>query len=134
MSTGAARIRVAVGVDESGRRLSREHFGDSHSFLIYDVDRDGRIEFVEARPNLARELEEAEHGDPRKFREVERILSDVDVFLAARMGPNYLRIRGSGRYPLVVGFASVEEALRILLDRLDEVLSGLEALRGPDRT
>jgi len=134
MSTGAARVRVAVGVDESGRCLNREHFGDSHSFLIYDVSRDRRIEFIEARPNLARELEEAEHGDPRKFREVERILSDVDVFLAARMGPNYLRIRRSSRYPLVVGFVSVEEALQILLDRLGEVLSGLETLRGSDQT
>ncbi|HDI86495.1 MAG TPA: dinitrogenase iron-molybdenum cofactor [Candidatus Korarchaeota archaeon] len=123
------RIRVALGVDETGERLSREHFGDSHAFLIYDVHRDGRVEFVERRPNSALDVEEREHGDPEKFRAVANLLSDVDVFLAARMGPNYLRIKGSGRYPMVIGFASVDEALRALLDRIDEVFSEVERLR-----
>ncbi len=123
------RIRVALGVDETEERLSREHFGDSDAFLLYDVYRDGRVEFVERRPNSVRDVEEREHGDSRKFRAVARLLSDVDVFLAARMGPNYLRIRRSGRYPMVIGFASVDEALRTLLDRIEEVFSEVERLR-----
>ncbi len=115
-------LRVAVGVDDDETKLSQEHFGDAKYYLIYEVEEDGSYRLVEKRVNTVREMEEREHGDPRKFKAVVELLSDVDVFLAGRTGPNFLRVRESRHYPIVVGRRTVEEALSILVCRLDEVL------------
>ncbi len=115
-------IRVAVGVDDDEAILSEEHFGDAKYYLIYEVEEDGSYRLVEKRLNKARDMEEKEHGDPRKFKAVSELLKDVDVFLAGRMGPNFLRVRESKHYPMVVGRKTVEEALSILVSRLDELL------------
>lgn len=122
-------IRVALGVDDDESRLSESHFGDSKLYLIYEVVEDGSYRLVERRLNRAREMEESEHGDPRKFRAVAKLLEDVDVFLAGRMGPNYLRLRESRFYPIVVGKKTVEEALEILVSRLDEVMDEVKRRR-----
>jgi len=123
-------IRVAVGVDDDETRLSEEHFGDAKYYLIYEVKEDGSYRLVEKRVNTVREMEEREHGDPRKFRAVVELLSDVDVFLAGRMGPNFLRVRESRHFPIVVGRKTVEEALSILVSRLDEVLEEVRRRKG----
>ncbi len=123
-------IRVAVGVDDDETVLSEEHFGDAKYYLIYEVEEDGTYRLVEKRPNRVRDMEEREHGDPRKFRAISKLLEDVDVFLAGRMGPNFLRVRESRHYPLVVGRKTVEEALSILVSRLDEVLEEVRRRKG----
>ncbi len=114
-------IRVAVGVDDDEGMLSDQHFGDSKYFLIYEIDEDGNYRLVEKRVNRVRDMEEREHGDPRKFEAISNLLNDVDVFLAGRMGPNFLRVMESRHYPLVVGRKTVREALEILVSRLDEI-------------
>ncbi len=120
------KIRVALGVDGDETRLSEEHFGDSKYYLIYEVNDDGSYKLVEKRFNKVREMEEREHGDPRKFKAIDYLLKDVDVFLAGRMGPNFLRVSKSRHYPMVVGRKTVKEALSILLGRLEEVMEEVE--------
>lgn len=98
------KIKVAAGTDD-GVNLTREHFGDAQQYHIYEVSRDGNYKLVEIRENTTLPLEEEDelHGDPRKFRAVEQLLRDVDIFLARAMGPNFLRVRDESPYiPFIV--------------------------------
>ncbi len=122
-------ITVALGVDDDDTKLSEEHFGDSRYYLIYEVREDGTYKLIEKRLNRVREMEEREHGDPRKFKAIDSLLEDVDVFLAGRMGPNFLRVSKSRHYPMVVGRKTVKEALSLLRRKLDEVMSEVERRR-----
>ncbi len=121
-------IKVALGVDDDAK-LSEEHFGDSKHYLIYEVREDGTYRLIEKRLNRVREMEEKEHGDPRKFKAIDDLLEDVDVFLAGRMGPNFLRVSKSRHYPMVVGRKTVKEALSILIDKLENVVVEVERRR-----
>ncbi|RLE95823.1 MAG: dinitrogenase iron-molybdenum cofactor [Thermoprotei archaeon] len=105
------KLRVAFGMDNE-EMLSSNHFGDSAFYSIYDIYEDGSYVFVEQRENLAKNVAEERHGDPRKFKAVVELLKDVDVLTAFRMGPNYLRIRdNSGKVPFITGTKKLSEAL-----------------------
>ncbi len=89
------------------------HFGDSPEFWIYELQGDKWV-LVEKRKNTTGEEEEHEehHGDPRKFQRVMDLLKDVDVLLAYRMGPNYLRIKEKTRKIVVfAGTRDLEKGL-----------------------
>ena len=113
------KLRVAFGLEDE-MTLTGEHFGDANFFRIYDVYEDGRVVFVDERPNSTPEEGEHEehHGDPRKFKAVIDTLSDCDVLAGFRMGPNFLRIRdNSDKLPYITGTQSLREAVaKILLD------------------
>ena len=111
-----------MGVNSRGE-LYDEHFGDSDFFLIYELREDGTISFLEKRKNRAKLVEEKGHGDPKKFRAIAELLRDVHVFVAGRMGPNYLRVKESGKIPMIVGRKTVEEALEELRFRASELVS-----------
>ncbi len=81
-------LLVAVGTRD-GRVLNEGHFGDSSIFLIYEI-RDGQARFIEDRSNIP--YEEQGHGDPGKARVMAGLLSDVDVLVARRFGPNVKRM------------------------------------------
>ncbi len=115
-------VRLALGVNSRGE-LYGEHFGDSDFFLIYELKEDGTLSFLEKRKNRAKLVEEREHGDPEKFKAVAELLKDVHVFVAGRMGPNYLRVREAGKIPLIVGRKTVEEALEEVRSRKSELIS-----------
>jgi len=105
------KLRVAFGMDDE-EMLSSNHLGDSAFYSIYDIYEDGSYVFVEHRENLAKNVVEAKHGDPRKFKAVVELLKDVDVLAAFRMGPNYLRIRdNSDKVPFITGTKKLNEAL-----------------------
>ncbi len=117
---------IAIGTVD-GKRLTKEHFGDSNIYAIYRVYRDGKIERIEDRHNTAKDVEERQHGDPKKFRAVLEILKDVDVLVAWAMGPNYVRIRDkSDKVPYILkGEArktmSVDDAVKEVVERFDEI-------------
>ncbi|WP_297071477.1 NifB/NifX family molybdenum-iron cluster-binding protein [Thermococcus sp.] len=85
-------LKVAFGM-ENDETLIDAHYGDSEFFAIYEICEDGSIKLLEKRLNKAKDFEEEEHGDLRKFKAVVSQLLDVDVLAAFRMGPNFLRIR-----------------------------------------
>ena len=130
MCVACEKLRVAVGTSRRGV-LSKTHFGDSRYFEIYEVTRKG-WRLLEVRENRAADLEEAGHGDPRKFAAVVGQLGDVDVAVAWVMGPNYLRVRdASGLVPYIVrgpGRKSlrVEDALGEVVERFGELCARVE--------
>ena len=105
-------LRVAVSVDEEGNVYSG-HFGDAPYFYIYECGMNG-CKLLEKRKNTV-ELEEEQHGDPRKFKQVYNLLSDTDVWCGFRMGPNYLRIVNETEIvPFLTGTRDLETALNRL--------------------
>ncbi len=116
-------LLIAIGVD--GEELYDGHFGDSPEFLILRCSFDG-CEPVERRKNTT-DIEEEEdhephHGNPRKFRAVLSLLSDTDVWVAFRMGPNYVRIvRESDKVPFLAGTRNLQEAIQKVRRKLLEL-------------
>jgi len=105
------KLRVAFGMCDNNL-LSDKHFGESEFYAIYDVYEDHHYEFIERRENNAKNVEEKEHGDPRKLKAVIQTLSDVDILAAFRMGPNYIQIKkNSNKVPFITGTRKLEEAL-----------------------
>ena len=113
-------MRVAVGMEDENK-LESGHYGDSKFFLIYEFE-NGALRFLERRDNKAAMMEEREHGDVNKFKAVISQLQDVDVLIAYRMGPNFVRIKKNTTKK--VFFAKTRElnvALERFINELDEL-------------
>ncbi|WP_148883576.1 NifB/NifX family molybdenum-iron cluster-binding protein [Thermococcus aciditolerans] len=111
-------LKVAFGM-ENDETLIDAHYGDSEFFAIYEVYENGSVKLLEKRHNRAKDFEEEDdgHGDPRKFKAVVSQLLDVDVLVAFRMGPNFLRIRDKTNK---VAFFTRTRDLKIALQRVVE--------------
>jgi len=109
-------LKVAFGM-ENDETLIDAHYGDSEFFLIYEVCENESIKLLDRRNNRAKDIEEEEHGDPRKFKAVISQLMDVDVLAAFRMGPNFLRIRNQSNK---VAFFTRTRDLKLALQRIVE--------------
>ncbi len=121
---GPMALRVAVATDD-GVNLTRSHFGDAKFYHIYELEPGKEPRLVEVRENRTRDLEEQGHGDPRKFRAVIQLLSDVDVFIAWVMGPNFVRVRDqSDKIPFLIRGPdkTIAGALREFLRKHPEML------------
>ncbi|MFA4647096.1 NifB/NifX family molybdenum-iron cluster-binding protein [Pyrococcus kukulkanii] len=114
-------LKVAFGMEDD-EKLIDAHYGDSNFFAIYDVCEDGRYRLLEKRINKAKEVEEEEHGDPKKFRAIVELLKDVDVLAAFRMGPNFLRIRDqSDKVAFFTRTRDLKVALQRVIENFDEL-------------
>ncbi len=109
-------LKVAFGMEDD-EHLIDAHYGDSEFFAIYEICENGSVKLLEKRHNKAKDFEEEEHGDPRKFRAVVGQLLDVDVLAAFRMGPNFLRIRDKTNK---VAFFTRTRDLKLALQRFVE--------------
>ncbi len=115
---------VAMGTDDK-KSLTDEHFGDARYFAIYRIDADG-WELLEYREN--RSPEEEMHGDPRKAGSIMQQMKGCDVLLGHAMGPNFIRMRDESPFiPVISRKKDMEESLSLLMDRLDSVVSAVEA-------
>ncbi|RLF88728.1 dinitrogenase iron-molybdenum cofactor [Thermococci archaeon] len=114
-------LKVAFGMEDD-EKLIDAHYGDSNFFAIYDVCEDGSYRLLEKRINKAKEVEEEEHGDPKKFRAIVELLKDVDVLAAFRMGPNFLRIRDqSDKVAFFTRTRDLKVALQRVIENFDEL-------------
>ena len=77
------KYRVAIASTDN--KNVDQHFGRAESFLIVEVDDDGNYEEVEQR-FVNPICEGGHHNDDNMKRGVEALL-DVDIVLAARVGP-----------------------------------------------
>ena len=113
-------MRVAFGM-ENEKELFDGHYGDSKFFAIYEITPSGKVEFIEKRENLAKDVEEMEHGDINKFRAVMAHLKDVNLLAAYRMGPNFLRIKdNTTKEVFFTKTRNFKDALENLLQYLKE--------------
>ncbi len=106
------KLRVSLGMDDENS-LSGKHFGDSDFFLIYDIYENGDTIFIEKRKN--EHMEESVHGDFEKFKKIIKLLEDVDILVAYRMGPNFLNIKErSNKIPYITRTRNFEESLLLV--------------------
>ena len=120
------KLKIAFGM-ENEEKLTDDHYGDSEFFLIYEISEDGTVKLLEKRPNRAKDMEEREHGDPRKFRAVIEQLKDVDVLAAFRMGPNFLRIRDqTNKVVFFTRTRNLDSALREVIESFEELWRQVE--------
>lgn len=113
------KLRVSFGMDDE-TTLSSKHFGDSLFFLIYDIYENGNFEFIEKRWNSS--TIENEHGDINKFRSIVSLLSDVDVLVAYRMGPNFLNIKNnSNKIPFLTRDKNFQRSLELVIKNFDKL-------------
>ena len=77
------KYRVAIASTDN--KNVDQHFGRAESFLIVDVDEEGRYEEIEQR-FVNPVCEGGHHNEERLKRGVDAIL-DVDIVLVARIGP-----------------------------------------------
>ncbi|MGQ4894102.1 MAG: NifB/NifX family molybdenum-iron cluster-binding protein [Candidatus Njordarchaeia archaeon] len=123
------KIKVAFGLDEGGN-LANKHYGDSDKFAIYEFSEDGTYRFIENRENKARDLEEHQHGDPRKFQAVISQLNDVDVIAGYWFGPNFVRIKkNSDKLPILTKTRSLKEAITKISKNFENIWQDLSEKR-----
>lgn len=112
------KLRLAFGMEDD-YLLSNNHFGESNYFLIIDLYDDGNIIVLEKRKN---ETIEEKHGDFTKFKNIIKILEDVDVFVAYRMGPNFMNIKNnSDKIPFLTRTRNLDESLRIVINNFEKL-------------
>jgi len=105
------KLRICIGSDD-GIGIARTHMGDTKRFFVFDVYEHNDPVFVEERPNTAIDMT---HSTSDKRMSVMRILEDVDVFVAARMSPNFKKIAANTRHqPVVVSALAIKDSLSLV--------------------
>ncbi len=116
-------MKFAVATDD-GKNLRFGHFGDAEKYAIFEYE-NGEFTFLEMRDNpyTDEKLGIDRHDDERKAGLIKNLLSDVDVLVGHSMGrQNRERLKKQGKkmIPLLKKNISIEEALRLALDRLND--------------
>ncbi len=115
------KIIAAVGM-ESESQLTDKHFGDSVFFDIYEITgkSDSQIKRIK---NV--KAEERMHGDPKKANTIGSILSEAEVLVAFRMGPNILRMK-KRFVPVIVNSRDIKKVRGMLIKNYNKILKEVE--------
>jgi len=112
------KIRLCIGSDDE-RTIADSHMGDTQRFHLYDIFADGKYLFVGTRENSVKEMDHAQ-GD--KMQRIIELLKEVDVFVARRKSPNFMKIAEKTRYqPVVVTQEEIGEIVAALGNRFAEL-------------
>ena len=106
---------IACGTDDE-INFTKNHFGDSKFFLIYEVNESG-FDLIEKIINTS--PEEEQHGDPKKASFIGKVLKQKEVqgIFAYAMGPNIVRMRKKF-LPIISRVENINEALNLLKKEL----------------
>ncbi len=109
---------VACGSDDEVN-FTKEHFGDSKFFLVYEVNENG-FDLIKKVSNES--PEEKQHGDPEKAKFIAGVLNQnqVKAVFAYAMGPNIVRMRKKF-LPIISRIENIEQALAKLQTRISEL-------------
>jgi len=109
---------IACGTDDE-ISLTKQHFGDSNFFLIYELN-EGGFNLVKKVKNES--PEEEHHGDPKKAGFIAGVMkqNEVKVLVAYAMGPNIVRMRKKF-LPVISRIENINEALNFLHKRFNEI-------------
>lgn len=114
-------ITVACATDD-GEHFIKRHFGDSESFVIYELDSDG-VRYLKTIENISiDENEEGEHGDENKAKQVMMLFKELNVKVLANknFGPNINRIKEKF-LPLIIKYDSITEGLEKIRSRISTI-------------
>ena len=109
-------IRVAVG--SSDGKVINQHFGHAQQFLIFDIDENGKNEFIEIRKNIPT-CSGGNHTSSA-FEDTLEILKDTKIVLVSQIGPGASQtLLSNGIQPFMIP-TFIDEALEKLGARIVE--------------
>lgn len=101
-----------VAVASSDGKFVNQHFGMAQQFLIFEIDDEGKYEFLELRENLpACDVEG--HSEDAMTRSV-KLISDCDAILASQIGPGAIDILIKNGIEPYLAPTYIDEALKEL--------------------
>lgn len=117
------KVKLACGTDNTSE-FTREHFGSSKYFLIYEYDLETKdLIFLEKVINSTEE--EEKHGDSKKAKSVSELLKNVFIFVAFSYGPNIIQIRKKF-IPIISREKNITNALNKIKQYNDRIKSEIE--------
>ncbi|WP_321371407.1 NifB/NifX family molybdenum-iron cluster-binding protein [uncultured Desulfuromusa sp.] len=120
------KIRVCIGSND-GETIAQTHMGDTKFFYLYDLVLSQGYAFVEKRSNVARDME---HDGADKMKAIIALVADVDVFVARKKSPNFIKIAKQTRYqPVVVTNDDIQDVLALLQGDFVQLNSYVERRR-----
>lgn len=122
-------IKIACATND-GINLTQDHFGEADYYIVYELDQQKNLRFIEKVKNNS--IEEKMHGDPRKAASVSSLLKDMHVLLCCAMGKNVITMRK--KYcPVISRDTNIERALERLKDKYNDLLREINRTLGDDR-
>ncbi len=124
------KIKLTCATDDK-INFTKEHFGEAKVYLIYELNLENKeLTFLEERKNTS--SKEEVHGDPKKAKEISRLLNDVQILVAFAMGPNIVRMRKKF-VPVISRKINIKNALELLKSKTDELKGEVEKPIGEDK-
>lgn len=110
-------MRVAVG--SSDGKVINQHFGHAKQFLIFDIDENGNIEFIEIRDNIP--LCCGGNHTSNGIKNTLDILKDVQIVVVSQIGPGASQsLLSNGIEPFVMPIF-INEALEKIGNKILEL-------------
>ena len=75
-------MKIAIGTID-GAKLQIGHFGMSPFFMIYEIDENKNVKFLEKMKNPYSDPKKHKHADTK---DIMGLLPEIDVFIGKRMG------------------------------------------------
>lgn len=107
------KIRLAIALTDK-LTLPEKHFGESDKFFIYETC--GRaMRFLKSIPNPYRDIEEDDHGNPQKGKDIAMLLkqSDIEAVVSIQFGKN-ITIVSQHFLPVIVKSNKLEQVKKAL--------------------
>jgi len=122
------KMRIAIGSND-GKKIVSSHMGMAEYFYIYDLFKDGKLNFVEKRKNTSPD-EEGKHGIAEKMKACIEIFKDADVIIGRRMSPNFANTKFQ---PVIIEIDEISDITRKIAGSFDEFNSLVEQRKKGDK-
>ena len=114
------KMRLCICIND-GDTITDTHMGDAEYFHICDLFENSNSRFIEKRSNTAKGMG---HANTDKMKAVIGIIRDVDILVAKRKSPNFVKIAKGTKYqPVVVNSKSIHDILLELYQSFSEIYS-----------
>jgi len=126
------KMRIAIGSND-GKKIVSSHMGMAEYFYIYDLSKDGKLDFVEKRKNTSPD-EEGKHGIAEKMKACMEIFKDADVIIGRKMSPNFMKIAANTKFqPVIIEIDEISDIMRKIVDSFDKLSGLVEQRKNGDR-
>jgi nitrogen fixation protein NifX len=109
-------VRVAVASNDG--KFINQHFGHAETFIIFDLNDNGKFEFLEKRENIPT-CNGGEHSQNSMDTTLD-LLKDTDIVLVSQIGPGASQcLISNGIQPYMMPMY-IDEALEKLVSKLEK--------------
>lgn len=114
------KIRIALGLND-GENIIPSHMGMAEYFYIYDLFKNGHLNFIERRKNTSPETED-KHGLSEKMEVCMKIFKDADIIIGRKMSPNFVKIAANTKFqPVVMEIDRISEIMKEVVKSFGEI-------------